>query len=237
MTPSALAAVADPSEDTLSPARRALADHLAMVARAKADLERATKPAARLREQLSAANQQLAAAEVDLAAVDAQHAAAIRDQARSGVEITSGKPPASANEEAALDRARRNVNAIRAALTECEGDVREASSALRNAEAQLDPLLLAVMLEQFDDGLQTRQRTFSEFCVAENEIRGLLDAVAARGRVLLEQGPEQGRAWLQAAEHLTLMYGKLSSDVGDFRPASAKWTATLMRLATDASAR
>jgi chromosome segregation ATPase len=192
----ALAAVADPPEDVLSPARQVLSDALAAVAKARENLERASRPAERLREQLLVANEQLAAAEADLAAVDAQHAAAVRDQARSGVEIKSGKPPPSANEEAALEHARRTVNAIRAALTECEGDVRNASSALRNAEAQLDPLLLAVVLEEFDAALLVRERELKSFVAVEDHMRGLLDAMAARGRALLEKEPEQGRAWL-----------------------------------------
>ena len=230
-------AVADLPEFNLSSARRALTDHVANVGRAKADLERATKPAARLREQLRVANEQLAAAEADLAAVDAQHASAMRDQARSGIEITSRNPPASANEEAALERARRTVNAIRAALTECEGEVRTASSVLRDAEAQLDPLLLAVMNDEFEEALQDHRQTYNRFIESENEIRGMLDAIATRGRALLGNEPERGRAWLQGCERMVLAHGKMPADVGDFRPASARWTATLTRLATDASAR
>jgi hypothetical protein len=96
--------------------------------------------------------------------------------------------------------------------------------------------VLAVICEEFDTALQARQRAYDSFSDAENHIRGLLDAISARGRALLGTAPEQGRAWLQACERMVLVYGNLPSGVGDFRPAAAQWTARLARLLTDARA-
>jgi hypothetical protein len=98
VTAPALDLVSD--DATPSAARHALADHLANVARAQLDLERAGKPAERLRERLRAAEAELAAAEAALGAVDAQYAAEFRRAAEKGVVIELGRPPERAKAEA-----------------------------------------------------------------------------------------------------------------------------------------
>jgi chromosome segregation ATPase len=127
---------------TLSPARRALADHQATLAKLAAEFERVSKPVDRLRDQLAAANIELQNAEHVLADIDKQHSAAIAKAAREN--CCSMEPVESAEAEAAVSRARRNVNSVRMALDEVSQDQIRANQNLEAAGTAFDALALRV---------------------------------------------------------------------------------------------
>jgi hypothetical protein len=143
----ALALVAE-DEGSLSPARRALAEHLARLAPLEAALERASLPAKRLRDQLRIAVEQLVAAEAELAAIDAAHATSLKDQAKEGTAIELSKPPASGKVEKTIEDGRRLCANLRAALAECEADEKTALDALRPVQLQFDELIIQVLVEE-----------------------------------------------------------------------------------------
>jgi len=223
----------------LSPARRALAEHLMTVARADADFAKANRPAERLREQLQIATGQLAAAEADLAEIDAKHAEQIRDQAKTGGEIALTKPPQSAKAEAAIDIARRTCNAVRAALVECETEANAAAVVLRAAQSRSDALVMAVMLEEHGAALERHARACSDFVAAEADCFAIAAAMGAHGCRREAATPGSGISWLQAVYALRESFAKqrvAESTPAEVRARQAQWITALARMAVNATA-
>ncbi len=224
----------------LSPARQALAEQLTLIERAHDDLRKASRPAERLREQLRLSRAQVTEAEAELAAIDAKHAEAMRNQAIGGAEITSVRRPASAKAEAALDDARRTCNALQAALAECERDLKPWSEAFQAAHASMDALVLDVLSEEHAALCASFQADLARYEKAEADIFGLVDAMSARGRMLLPTSGERARAWLQAAYRLREMTAKLQrleSSRAITERAAARWNDFVPRLIGDATAK
>jgi hypothetical protein len=235
----ALAIVPDDASATLSPARSHLADHLAAIARAQADVDRASRPVARLREQVRVASEQLAAADAELAAIDVQHAARIRDAAKSGAAIEVGKPPVREKVEAAVESARRTKAAVERALAECAADLNVATAALRGVEGKGEPLMLAVLLEEHVPTIERWHQARAACIAAEAELLGLQDAIAAHGRDLQAKEAGRGIAWLREWEALRGAWQKepvREIAPADIQAASNRWIAMLARLATDSAA-
>jgi hypothetical protein len=84
----------------LTPARQALADHIATLGKLAADVERAGRPVARLRQELSTALAELEAAERVLTQIDAQRASALAKAARDGAEPAAPPPSTEETEDA-----------------------------------------------------------------------------------------------------------------------------------------
>jgi chromosome segregation ATPase len=234
-----LAIVGDRPATHLSPARQALAAASASIGELKAAVARASRPAERLRQQTRAANEQVAAAEAELAAIDAQHAAAIRDAAKNDTAIELATPPAREKAEAAVERARRTRDAVARAVPECEQEVQRANLALQKAEAELDPLLLGVLLAEHGTTVQRWHEARAAFVAAEAELLGLQHAIAQRGRDLEARAPGRGVAWLREWERLRGLWQKeplREAAGGDIQAASARWSALLARLRGDPSA-
>jgi hypothetical protein len=166
----------------LSPARQALADHLEHLAKLAAEVERKSKPVARLREQLSAAHVDLQNAEHVLADIDAAHSAAIAKAARE--DCCSEQPVESSDAEAAVSRARRNVNSIRMALEEVSQDQIQANANLEAAKTRFDQLALDILVEEFSTRLPQWALQRDKFHLAEIDMLGLLQALGEHGRAL-----------------------------------------------------
>jgi hypothetical protein len=97
--------------------------------------------------------------------------------------------------------------------------------------------VLAVMIEEFDLALAAWRQAHETFSATDNALRGLLDALAARGRELAAKQPEEGRSWLAERERMGVVCGKLpATPAGDFRVNAGKWSAMLARLPTDPQA-
>jgi hypothetical protein len=221
-----------------SPARAALAEHHASIRKLKDEVERASRPVDRLREQSRVAGEQLAAAERELAALDRAHAQGIRDQARGGTPIELEKPAVREKAQGAVDGARRVCNAVQAALAECTAELSVATAALRGAEGMVGPIMLDVLLGEHGPSVARWQSARSAFIGTEAELLGLHHAIAQRGRDLEAQAPGRGVAWLREWERLRGAWLKqaVAEIAGDIQAASARWSALLARLETDPNA-
>jgi hypothetical protein len=228
-----------PSAD-LSPARTALAAHIAELQRFAANLERTQRPVAKLSAQLTEALAQLSAAERTLANIDTQRAAALAAAARSDGEAeASVSSPSDTDAEAAVDRARRNCNAFRAALSECQADQHNASVAFEAHKARTEPLLLNVLCEEYNKLATTYHEARNNFFDAEAAVLGLLESIGQHGRNLEQKAPGSGIPWLRTLERLRDPVGKPAArEFGprDIAVASSKFNAVLTMLATDAEA-
>ena len=233
----ALAIVSSDRSVALSPARRALADHLDAVSAAKSDFDRARRPVERLQEQLAVATTQLAAAEADLAAIDAKHAASLRNQAESDGPIRLRKPPESEKAEATLDSARRTCNAVRAALAECDASAGDAGAALRNVKASTDQFIQAVFAEEYRAAVDRLARAAAEHEAAMTEADAIREAIFQHARGLQHTAPDQAQPWFVAANQMVSAPKLPPPAQPDYRSATARWSAALARLATDPSAR
>jgi hypothetical protein len=219
---------------TLSPARQALAKHSAELAKLAGEVERAGRPPARLRAELIMVDERLKAAEADRARVEAGYAATIAEAAKAGAATPLPKPPELEKSQAGSPRDRLAKAAIERALADCAAEMAAATAALRDAEVALDPLTLAVMIEEFDVAVQAWRLAHEHFSAADNQLRGLLDAIGAYGRA---RSPGQGHLWLQERERMGILAGKLpATPTGDFRINAAKWSALLDQLASDPQA-
>jgi hypothetical protein len=225
---------------TLSPARAALANHLAHLTKLSTSADNVSRPVARLREQLSAATIALSNAELVLANLDKQHSAAIAKAARE--DCCSVEPVESANAEAAVQRARRSCNSIQMALAECSEDQIKANAALTAAATNFDAIALRILVEEFEARLQHWAHKRDAFHFAEIDLLGLLQAIGQYGRDLESSAPGAGLFWLQRLEKLQPPWHHL--DFGhvehggprEVSAASSKWSAVLVRLKSDANA-
>jgi hypothetical protein len=222
----------------LSPARRALADHQAHFVELQAAADRAAKPADRLREQLTQAMVDLQKAEADLAAIDAQHAEAIAQAARAGT--VSVEPPNSAEAEAAVANARRNVNILRQALDEVAQDQIKANAKLEAAKAEFDRLVLAVLVSEHALALDKVFGLRDQYHTAEAILRGLHECIGEHGRALEAEVPGSGIFWLQQLEKLVgpwrIPQGHVEMGPREVNAAASRWAAVLHRLKSDPGA-
>jgi hypothetical protein len=230
-----------PAAPALTPARQKLSEQIDAVAHARSELDRAGRPVERLREQLSVASQQLEAAEIALAEIDARHAAGIKEQAKEegGEVITLTKPPGSAKAEAAIENARRTCNAVRAALAECEREQNDRQADLGAATAELDALVLAVIVEEHQHALEKRRSALEAFLVADASAKSLTEIFGRIGRAPGLRVEDHKIAWLQAARAARQ---RLSAEpIGEITPddieiALRRWRDVVGRLQTDATA-
>jgi hypothetical protein len=234
----ALKIVEDDGSVVITPARQALSDQLLRIALAQADVDKVSRPIERLREQDRVASEQLAAAESDLAELDRAHATAIRDQAREGQggAIELPKAPARAKAEAAVESARHTRDAVRAALADVQADTHGPSIALAEAVASTDRLVMAVMTEEHDAALDRLARAAAEHEAALTEARAIRAAVLDRARGLQQRAPDEARAWYVAGGAMTTAGEKLAVPRTDQRQATARWSAAISALASDATA-
>ena len=91
-------------------------------------------------------------AEHVLADIDTAHSAEIAKAAREN--CCSVEPVESAEAEAAVQRARRNVNSIRMALEEVSQDQIQANANLEAAKTRFDQLALAILVEEHNTHLE-----------------------------------------------------------------------------------
>lgn len=224
----------------LSPARAALANHLAHLVKLAAEVDRTSKPVDRLRQQLTEATAELGRAEVALNAIDAEHSARIAEAAR--LDGCSIEPPNSTDAEVAVERARRNVNSVRMALDDCAQDQIKANSNLTAARAHFDQLALAILVEEHEAHLQVWAKARDAYHIAEINLIGLLQALGAHGRDLESSVPGSGIPWLRQLEKMQPPWHHLDHghvERGGPREVSAAaswWGAVLHRVKSDPDA-
>jgi hypothetical protein len=225
---------------SLSPARQALAQHQAHLVKLQAEANLKAKPVARLREQLSQAMVDLANSEHVLANIDAAHSAEIAKAARDN--CCSVEPVESAEAEASVQRARRNVNSVRMAMDECVQDQQRANAVVEAARPHFDALVLAVVVEEFGTRLTQWARQRDKFHLEEIDLMGLLQALGQHGRDMEASTPGAGLVWLRQLEKLQppwhhLEHGHVErGGPREVSAASGRWSAVLHRLKSDPGA-
>ena len=122
----------------LSPARQALADHLEHLLSSRPKPTASPSQSSDCREQLAVAMIDLQNAELVLANIDKAHSAEIAKAAREN--CCSVEPVESAEAEASVQRARRNVNSIRMALEEVQSGPNPGECQSRSGEDPVRPV-------------------------------------------------------------------------------------------------
>lgn len=186
----------------LSPARAALRDHLAVVAKASAARAEARAPLERTKAALAEANARLAAALADLDAVRQREAEDVGAWIDADVQGRPKPPPRVAERaeaNAVIELARDEVGALEKALSSRASAVEQANAECVPLAAAIDELVLAVLTEEVDTAFQIREARRIEFIEADAIVIGLRSGLGARGRTLWDTDPVAGRTWLAAA--------------------------------------
>jgi hypothetical protein len=225
--------------DAVPSPRQALANHFIHLAKLAANHERTSRPVDRLRGQLSQATGDLQRAEAALAQVDAKHSAAIATAAR--LDNCSVEPVESSAAEAAIARARRNVNSIRQALEECSQDQVRAAANLESAKAAFDGLALRIFVSEHDARLEHWAKARDAYHVAEITLLSLHAFMGEHGRDMESKAPGAGIPWLSRLESLREPWDISSGHIErggprEINQAAARWAAVLAKLKTDPDA-
>lgn len=230
--------VARPTPPSLPPARAQLAEHQANLAKLSVECERTGKPVDWLRQKLAEATAVLTQAEATLAGIDAAHSRAIAEAARTGT--FSAEPVESVDAEAAVQRARRNVNSVRMALEEVAQDLVRANSNLEASKTAFDQLALRILIEEHDARLEHWAKCRDKYFIAEAELLGLHAAIGEHGRGLESKAPGVGIHWLQTLEKLHQPWhipdGHVELGPREINAAASRWAAVLHRLKSDPGA-
>jgi chromosome segregation ATPase len=219
----------------LSPARQTLQEYLGHLANLSAELTRTQRPVENLSQRLAAATSDLQKSEADLATIDAAHAAAIAKAAKD--DTFSVEPPRSEETEAAVSRARRNVNTIRMALDEVAQDHERANASVEKAKARFDAITLAIFVEEHTSRLETWAQDRDKFYASEALLRGLHECIGQRGRELEQKTPGAGLLFLRQLEKLrppwNLEAGHQENGPREVNAAANRWSGVLRRLRDD----
>lgn len=233
----ALSIVSDGTSTSLSPARRALAEHLATVAEAADRAARARSLCARVQDQFNAASAELQVVAEKISAFDDDRAGAIVHAAQQGTTAPTGKPSAREKLGHADEIARDNKTAVEAALRLCEAQASDASAALRVARGGTDQCVQAVLTEEHDAALARLEAAIAEREAAAAEVDAIHAATAERGAVERQKNPEAGHSWFVTADRMASSRDRLHVPSADRRLAIVRWKNMLARLAHDPEAR
>ena len=170
-----LAIVADDGA-TLSPARQALADHLAQLAEAETARTQAHAPMDRIRPELQTAQRTVTEAKLALAAIDGVESNDLRDWAVAGAD---GQKPAPRHEERQaceqrLTRARQRLEIVQRASADLQPAIQAANDAAA-ALASMTPALIAEVLAAEHGAIIDHLRAMrADLALAEATEAGLL---------------------------------------------------------------
>lgn len=235
----ALTLVPDDAPTAISPARRALADHVEALAGAAEAVERAARPIAQMSDQIAAADRRLAEAETNLAAFDNRHAAAIARAVADGRAAPAANVAAREKLEAATSLATKNAVALRAALSQCEAIRETAMMNLQNQRLGFDAVAVAVIEEEFARALDQREAARAAFLEADVEAQALARLFGVFGRDVTG-GVNPKIEWLRAGERAHSVYEKMQRPeplARDVVAALARWLSALDRMRSDPAAR
>jgi hypothetical protein len=224
----------------LSPARQALADHIAHLGLLAANLERLSKPVKWCQAQVQKAQAKLAEAEAALAQIDADHSRRIVEAAKR--DSCSAEPLESVEAENRVAHARRNCHSVKMALDEVSQDQIQANANLEAAGARFDQLALAILVEEHEAHLLIWAKARDAYHLAEIDLIGLLAALGQRGRDLEASAPGAGLVWLRQLENMQppwhhLDHGQVErGGPREVSAASGRWSAVLHALRSDPNA-
>jgi hypothetical protein len=234
----ALAVVADDEPvPALSPARQALADHIAIVGRARTKSDNAAAANRRLREQLTTASDDHDATSAKIAEHEQQHAEALAAAAQDGTAAPTAKPYITEKLTKQAEAAQASKASLSAALRLSEPVHNEAQRTLHQLTAKTDGLTLAVSVEMIDELTEGREQLRRDYLEAEALLQAASAAIFERANNLPANATDQRQAWRQAGEATAVRYGKLTR--AETTPAAvqqsiARWIGNFTQLAATA---
>jgi hypothetical protein len=221
-------------------ARDALADYLeTVIGRLRMDVDDAGKAVAGVRNHLRIAENQMIFAELELADIEASKGQAIRDGSGTGGAADLAAISVCALAETVFQNAERLVGSIETRLTKCLAEEARVDVALRNAISNCDPLVRAVIAEEYELALERLGNAKSEYVAAQMEAIAL-SRVCSEHAQSLRHGDLQRIPWFRAGERAKATLNRQPSaevSAAEVNATAARWQTALERLSSDATAR
>jgi hypothetical protein len=221
-------------------ARDALADYLeTVVSRLRLDVDDAAKAVAEVRNHLRVAQNQMIFAELELAYIESNYGQGVRNESDPGLAVDFTAISVYAVAETVFQNAERLVGSIQTRLTKCLAEEASVDVALRNAINNCDPLMRAVIAEEYELALERLANARNEYVAAQ------IDAIAI-SRVCSEHAQSLRRddlqriPWFRAGERAKAVLNRQPSakaSATDINATVARWKTALQRLSSDARAR
>jgi hypothetical protein len=221
-------------------ARDALADYLeTVVSRLRMDVDDAGKAVGRVRNHLRIAQNHMIFAELELADIEANNGRAFRDGsgAESAVDLAAISFYTLA--EAVFQNSERLVDSIQATLNSSLAEETRLDVTLRNAISNCDPLVRAVIAEEYELALERLANARAEYVAAQIEAIALSRVCGEHARSL-RHGDLQKIPWSRAGERAKAVLNRQPSaeaSTTDVNATVARWKTALERLSSDATAR
>lgn len=224
----------------LSSARVELADHLAEVAAAQAEVERLRRPVDILRARIEAAETAQREAKAECARLTQQHAAALTAWATTGGK---GNAPASSDQlrADAIGKAENAIQMLDAsckALAEAEGPLQEAQAKVAKLHAQTPGTVLEVIADLADNALDKLAEVRGDAAHADAHARAVVRTLRERAQDLQRRGtaPETVQQLFRLAEQLAMQLDRLKPAAPTDREIEdeiARWSKLMDRLTTN----
>lgn len=141
--------------------------------------------------------------------------------------------------ETVFQNAERLVGAIQTRLTKCLAEEASVGVALQNAISNCDPLMRAVIAEEYELALERLANARAEYVAAQIDAIALSRVCSEHARSL-RHGHLQRISWLRAGERAkAVLNGQPSAEVSasEINATVARWKTALERLSSDARAR
>jgi hypothetical protein len=221
-------------------ARDALADYLeTVVGSLRLDVDDARKAVAGVRIHLRVAHNQMIFAELELADIETNKGQAIRDGSGTGRAVDLDAISVYTLAETVFRNAERLVDSIQARLTRCLAEETRLDVVLRNAISNCDPLVRAVIAEEYELALERLANAKTEYVAAQIEAIALSRVCGEHARSL-RHGDLQRIPWFRAGERAKAALNRQPSaeaSTAEVNATVARWQAALERLSSDATAR
>jgi hypothetical protein len=221
-------------------ARDALADYLeTVVSRLRMDVDDAAKAVAIVRNHLRVAQNQMIFAELELAYIEANFGQVVRNGSDIGRAVDFTAISVYALAEIVFQNAERLVGSIQTRLTKCLAEEASVDVALRSAISNCDPLMRAVIAEEYELALERLANARAEYVAAQIDAIAL-SRVCSEHAQSLRHGELQRIPWFRAGERAKAVLNRQQSaeaSATEVNVTVARWKIALERLSIDARAR
>jgi|ERR1700722_19066126 hypothetical protein len=221
-------------------ARDALADYLeTVVSRLRMDVDDAATAVAGVRNQLRIAQKQMIFAEFELAEIEAYYGQVVRNASDTGRAVDFTTISVYALAETVFQNAERLVGSIQTRLTKCLDEEARVDVALRNAISNCDPLMRAVIAEEYELALERLVNARAEYVAAQIDAIALSRVCSEHARSLRHDDLQQ-IPWFRAGERAKDVLNRQPSaeaSATEINATVARWKTALEHLSSDARAR
>ena len=221
-------------------ARDALADYLeSVVSRLRMDVDDASKAVAGVRNYLHIAQNQMIFAEFELADIEAKYGQVVQNGSDTGRTVDFTAISVYGLAETVFQNAERLVGSIQTRLAKCLAEEARVDVALRNAISNCDPLVRAVIGEEYELALERLANARAEYVAAQIEAIALSRVCGEHARSL-RHSDLQRIPWFRAGERAKAVLNRQPSaeaSATDIDATVARWKTVLERLSSDARAR